>query len=56
MSSGVPNLCVDIFSHMSTLLTNFNANVAQGSFTHGDGFEQVAQQPQTGSTEGQSFE
>ena len=47
--SGVPNLCVDIFSQMSNLLHTFNANISQGSetFTHDGGF-QVGQTPQGG--------
>ena len=43
MTNNVPTVCVDIFSQMANLLSNFNANSALSSggsetFTHGDGF------------------
>ena len=31
--SGTPNVCVDIFNHMSTLLTNFQSNVLNNGST-----------------------
>ena len=36
-----PNLCVDIFSQMATMMANFNSHVRSGgeSFSHADGFE-----------------
>ena len=36
-----PNLCVDIFSQMATMVANFNSHVRNGgeSFSHADGFE-----------------
>merc|ERR1712046_152346 len=39
--SGQPDLCVDIFSHMRSLLASFNNNLANGNsetFSHEDGF------------------
>ena len=47
-----PNLCVDIFSSMSNLLANFNANLLNnnpGTFSHDQGFvnRQESQQENT---------
>ena len=38
--SNVPDVCVDIFSQMANLLSNFQQLSTGGSetFTHGDGF------------------
>ena len=41
--TNVPTVCVDIFSQMANLLSNFQANSAlstggSSTFTHGDGF------------------
>ena len=38
--SSVPNICVDIFSQMANLLTNFQSNSVgnPGTFSHSDGF------------------
>ena len=43
MSSGQPDLCVDIFSHMANMLASFNNNLRGESFSHSDGFSQVPQ-------------
>lgn len=38
--SNVPNVCVDIFSQMANLLSNFQANSIgnSGTFTHSEGY------------------
>ena len=52
--SGVPNLCVDIFSQMGNLLRNFHANAqANGdTFSMENGFQTRTPEP----TSGGSFE
>ena len=54
--SGVPNLCVDIFSQMANMVANFNSNVRNGgeTFSHADGFEPAS--TNTNPTNGMSFE
>ena len=60
--SGQPDLCVDLFSRMSSLIANFNNNMANGSsevFSHGSGFVQSNDVMQSGPSnggDGASFE
>ena len=45
--SNVPNVCVDIFSQMANLLSNFQANSigSSGTFTHSEGYVSTSTDP-----------